>query len=73
MWREGGTMLDARQLDITCPGCGKNFKEQIEWIRRNRQLSCPMCGVTIHTTQFARDIGKAEKKVEKIDRDLKRP
>lgn len=57
------------EIDITCPGCSKRFKQRIENIRPGGQRTCPSCGVVI---DFAGDdMRKAQRAMDDFTKELK--
>lgn len=60
--------LDAMKLELTCPDCGRKFKQTVS--RMKRDFDCPGCGLGFKPDQFARDIKAAEKAIKDFGRGL---
>ena len=55
--------LNNRFISLTCPHCGKEFKEQIGRVKRDRAASCPACKQRIAVE--AHKITEVEKTIQK--------
>lgn len=52
--------LDAQQITMTCPQCGKQLKDTLGRLKRHKRVTCPQCGpIAVDTTQ-----------VQRIERDI---
>ena len=55
--------LDAQQITMSCPQCGKQLKDTLGRLKRNKRVTCPACGpITVDTTQ-----------VQRIERGINKP
>lgn len=46
--------LDNHVIDISCPQCGKKLKEKIGRMKREKHITCPVCGnIPVNTDQLA--------------------
>ena len=58
------TMIDTIDFTIDCPQCGKQIKEKLGRLHRNRYCTCPKCGrIDIKGDGLAK-IGRAIKDLE---------
>jgi hypothetical protein len=56
-------------VDITCPECGKVFKQKLRAMSPGKSAKCPGCGVTL---TFAGDgASKVQKELDKLERSIK--
>lgn len=64
--------IDSQPIDITCPGCGKKFNEQIGRVKRSPTLTCPSCrqSFAIDAHQLRRVLESAQKAADQLGRSL---
>lgn len=61
--------LDQHSIQLTCPKCGKQLKEQIGRLKRNRYVTCPACGrVAVNTDQLRRIEGSIDKELAELSK-----
>ena len=63
--------FDNLPLEITCPKCGKQIKETVEWFKADSH-KCPFCDTLIDTTEFRRGIDEATNRTHEMLRNLQR-
>ena len=68
------SILDAEELNIPCPRCGKETKKKVGWLKRNREMACPACRETfsLDTKEFRREIAKVDRAIRDLEKTLKR-
>lgn len=64
--------LKALKLEINCEACGGKVKQSIEWIRENKEFSCP-CGHVVHldAASFEDQITEAENRFKAMQATVK--
>jgi len=64
--------LDSQPIDITCPGCGKKFSEQIGRVKHSPTLTCPGCRhvFRLDAHQLRRRIDAVQKAADQLGRSL---
>ena len=59
--------LDTISVDIPCPQCGKQLKEKIGRMKRNKHITCPVCGrMAVNTDQLRCIEDGVKKKITQI-------
>ena len=62
--------MDKLEMEITCPSCGRKFKQRVEEMRPGKSRTCPGCGTQIN---FTGDDGrKAQKGLDDLEKSLKK-
>jgi peptide subunit release factor 1 (eRF1) len=62
--------FDGEKLEIECPECKRKFKKSVRELKRPG-VKCPGCGVSFDTSQFKREIDKAERSIKDFERSIK--
>ena len=63
--------FDNLPLEMTCPKCGKQINETVNWLKAESQ-KCPFCNTLIDTTEFRRGIDEATIRIMKCLRTFRR-
>ena len=59
--------LDGVTASLPCPKCGKQLKEQIGRLKRNKHITCPVCGqMAVDTNQLRRVEDGIKKKIAQL-------
>jgi hypothetical protein len=58
------------EAEVTCPGCGKKFKQKIKEMVPGRSRTCPHCRVNIEFS--GDDARKAQKALDDFQKSLKK-
>jgi sarcosine oxidase delta subunit len=61
--------FDNLPLEITCPKCGKQIKETVEWLKTDSR-KCPFCDTLFETTEFRRGIDEATNRTHEMLQNL---
>lgn len=69
------SLLDNVEVKIACPKCGKQLKEKIGRLKREKHVKCVVCGrVAVNTDQLRKIEAKIEttisKEIAKIPRKI---
>ncbi len=62
--------FDGDRLDIKCPECKRALKKSVRELKRSG-VKCPGCGASFDTSQFKREMDKAERSIKDFERSLK--
>lgn len=58
--------FDSAPIAIPCPQCGKQLKEKIGRLKRDKHITCPACGrIAVDTDQLRRLEADIEKTMAK--------
>lgn len=64
--------LDNVTVDIACPQCGKQLKEKIGRLKRDKHIACPSCGrIAVNTDQLRRVERSIDEQLAKLGGTLK--
>jgi hypothetical protein len=65
-------LIEAHELDVTCPGCSRTLKRPIAWLRKHRDMTCPTCETTIilGTSKLNAEIRNVERQMAELHRQL---
>lgn len=59
--------LDSVTVDIPCPQCGKQLKEKIGRLKRDKHITCATCGrMAVDTSQLRRVEDGIKKQLSKL-------
>jgi transcription initiation factor IIE alpha subunit len=62
--------FDRQELEIPCPQCKTKFTKRVRELKQPG-VKCPKCGVALETSQFKRELHKAERTLKDFQRSLK--
>lgn len=64
-------MLDNVEVKLPCPQCGKQLKEKIGRLKREKHIKCVICGrVAVDTDQLRKVEATISKEMAKISRKI---
>lgn len=59
--------LDNVSIDVPCPKCGKKLKQKIGRMKREKHITCPVCGrIAVNTDQLRRIEDRLNKEIAKL-------
>lgn len=65
-------LIKAHEIDIKCPGCERTCKRTIAWLRKHRDMQCPVCETTIilGTSKLNAEMRNIERQMAELHRQL---
>ena len=66
------SILDAMDVDVSCPGCGRQFTINIGQAHRVRRTTCPGCGESIKLQFAGDDLGKIERSYQDLEQQVRK-
>lgn len=66
--------FDSADIDLTCPGCGRKFKQKLGRLKQNPTINCPGCQqpIKINAGKLNAGLSKAQNTLGAFQRKLSR-
>lgn len=62
--------FDNKKIEIKCPQCQRKIRKSVKDLKRPG-FKCPHCSSPFNTSQFKREVDKADRSLKDFERSLK--